>query len=51
MVLDAGETLVRFPIQSCCKRGSDGNGVCGFKVSKTTPCKSKAEGEFLFDAM
>ena len=30
----------------CCKPGSQPNGVCGF-ISKTTPCESKAEGEFL----
>ena len=31
----------------CCKTGSKPNGICGFKLSTSTPCQSKAEGEFL----
>ena len=34
----------------CCKPGSKPNGICGFERRITTPCKSKAHGEFLPEA-
>ena len=34
----------------CCKPGSKPNGICGLKPTTSTPCKSKAHGEFLPEA-
>ena len=42
-----GEVL-KHTYARCCRLGSEPNGMCGFKSLVTsTPCESKAEGEFL----
>ena len=39
--------MVKHIHSACCKPGSKPNGICGYKLSTSTPCQSKSAGEFL----
>ena len=42
--------MLKYLYGNCCRQGSKPNGICGFELSTATPCRSKADGEFLPDA-